>query len=108
MHKINIQLLFKLLSNSTLYKLIIHFYTCDCNGCSVNSFVQKFGTTQANISKSLAILKKVNLIYLNKEKNSHFYSMDLDIKSEYRVLFEFILSNDPLVETYACGCKNTK
>ncbi len=95
----------KVFSVEMRIKFLAHFYTCKCRNHCVTDLVNKFGTSQANISKHLLLMEELGILSYTCEKKIKYYWLNEDFKEEWKALIVPIISSDNLKEYY-CQCSN--
>ncbi len=93
----------KMFSSKTKLKLLKHFYTCHCEASCVNDLVNKFGSSQANISKHLTQMLRAGVVNYKDEHKTKYYSLNSDFKKEHQPLLKEMLSKKELDKS-SCKC----
>lgn len=88
------------LGSPTKRKIIIHLYTCFCTSCDIIKLCYILAQKQANVSKHLMDLKRVNMVEFQKIKQRIEYQLTPKFKKEYEDLLEFLKNK----EEDGCRC----
>ncbi|WP_225968665.1 ArsR family transcriptional regulator [[Mycoplasma] mobile] len=86
-------------------RILVNFWDCKCNDTCVNEIVNKFKTSQANISQHLSGLKDMNIIVSKKDSRRRIYSINKDVRKTFDSLFKEIILHDDL-NKWLCKCQN--
>ncbi len=101
--KMEIYDVLKILSCKTKLKLLVHFYSCKCQKVCVNELVDKFGTTQANVSKHLLQMEKQNVLEKHSEHRTVFYKINQEFCLKWKDILQPTLKK-PELEKFKCQC----
>lgn len=82
------------LGSPTKRKIIIHLYTCFCTSCDVTKLCHILEQKQANVSKHLMDLKRVNMVEFQKIKQHIEYQLTSEFKKECEGILEFLKNKE--------------
>ncbi|TNK81784.1 transcriptional regulator [Mycoplasmopsis pullorum] len=94
---------FKICSNETNIRLIIHLYSCDKNECNVQTFVELLNKKQANISKHFMELRRLKIVDYVRNGHEIFYKLNDNFRTKFNSYLSLIVQ-DHCYDKFTCAC----